>query len=161
RVPTAADEDAARAALGQVGIADLAHKPFHSLSGGQRQRVLTARALAGEPELLVLDEPTVGMDLIAERAMLDLIAGFAAQKIAVVMVTHLLEAVANYVQHLLLVDRDRGLVEAGPIGELMTPERLTRLYNAPVVVAETHGHKSVFVQRMQGRTGGTGGPSAS
>jgi len=150
RRPRRADIEAAQAALGKVGIADLAGRSFHSLSGGQRQRVLTARALAGEPELLVLDEPTNGMDLLAERAMLDLIASFAAQGIAVIMVSHQLEAIANYAQNLMLVDRDRGLVESGPTSEILTGERLSRLYNAPVAVAETHGYKAVFVDKPRG-----------
>jgi ABC-type Mn2+/Zn2+ transport system ATPase subunit len=150
RRPRTADVQAARAALDKVGIADLAGKLFHALSGGQRQRVLTARALAGEPELLVLDEPTNGMDLLAERAMLDLIASFAAQSIAVIMVSHVLEAIANYAQNLVLVDRDRGLVEVGPTSEILTGQRLSRLYNAPVAVSETHGYKAVFVDKPRG-----------
>jgi ABC-type Mn2+/Zn2+ transport system ATPase subunit len=150
RRPRRSDVDATRAALAKVGVEHLAGKAFHSLSGGQRQRVLTARALAGEPELLVLDEPTTGMDLPAERAMLDLIASFAGQDIAVVMISHQLEAVANYAQFLMLLDRDRRMVEAGRTEEILTAERLSRLYNAPVAVAETHGHKSVFVDKPRG-----------
>jgi ABC-type Mn2+/Zn2+ transport system ATPase subunit len=157
--PRTADREVARAALDKVGIADLAAKPFHALSGGQRQRVLTARALAGEPELLVLDEPTVGMDLVAERAMLDLIAGFPEQKIAVIMVSHQLEAIANYVHDLMLVDRDRRLVESGPTRELLTSARLTELYNTPVAVGETQGYRSVFIDRPRGPASGTGSGS--
>jgi ABC-type Mn2+/Zn2+ transport system ATPase subunit len=145
RRPSGRDRDAARAALKKVGIEDLADRPFHALSGGQRQRVLTARALAGEPELVVLDEPTNGMDVVAEWSMLQLISGFAEQGIAVVMVSHKLEAVANAAHALVVVDRDRGLVEAGPTAEILTGERLSRLYNAPITVSSTHGHNNVFV----------------
>jgi len=147
RRPRPADHKAAGAALAKVGIDDLAHTPFHAMSGGQRQRTLMARALAGEPELLVLDEPTTGMDLVAERAMLDLIADFPQQKIAVLMVSHQLAAVANYVHDLILVDRDRFQVQVGPIEEVLTNERLSKLYNAPVAVADVHGHRSVFIDR--------------
>jgi ABC-type Mn2+/Zn2+ transport system ATPase subunit len=153
RRPRPADHTAARAALADVGIEALAGRPFHALSGGQRQRVLTARALAGEPELLVLDEPTTGMDLVAERAMLDLIAGFPARGIAVVMVSHQLAAVANYVADLIVVDRDRFHVEAGPVGEVLTAERLSKLYNAPIQVTNDAGHHSVFIDRPLPRTG--------
>jgi len=160
RRPRSADVDAAMAALEQVGIRDLARRPFHAMSGGQRQRTLTARALAGEPELLVLDEPTTGMDLVAERAMLDLIAGFPAQKIAVVMVSHQLAAVANYVHDLILVDRDRFQVQAGSIDEVLSGERLSRLYNAPVSVADAHGHRSVFIDRPLPRVGASASASS-
>jgi ABC-type Mn2+/Zn2+ transport system ATPase subunit len=147
RRPGVEDRKAALAALALVGIEDLAGRPFHAVSGGQRQRILMARALCGEPELLVLDEPTNGMDLLAERGMLDLIAGFPGERVAVVMVSHQLEAIANYVHELILVDRERALVESGPTGEIMTADRLSRVYNAPVVVTRTHGYVSVFIER--------------
>ena len=59
--------------LHQVGVEDLAGRVFRDLSGGQKQRVLIARALASHPDVLVLDEPTNGMDLASRVAMLDLI----------------------------------------------------------------------------------------
>src|SRR5262249_50099212 len=135
---TPADYDAAQSALGKVGIADLAAKPFHALSGGQRQRVLTARALAGEPELLVLDEPTAGMDIVAEQSMLPLLASFGAQGLGVILFSHKLESVANSTQHLMLVDRERRTVESGPTADILTSLRLTRLYGASVEVIATN-----------------------
>lgn len=151
RLPKKSDHEAVARALDHVGIADLAKKPLHALSGGQRQRMLIARALAGEPDLLVLDEPTNGMDLAGEHAMLELIAMFPREKIAVIMISHQLAAVANYVRDLILVDRDRFVVEAGPIAEVLSAERLTALYRMPVKVAEDGGHKSVFIPREGNR----------
>ncbi len=147
------DLEAARAALAQVGIADLAERPFHALSGGQQQRVLTARALCGEPELLLLDEPTTGMDLAAERSMLELIAGFPARGIAVVMVSHALSIVASYARDIILIDRDRSQVDAGPVHEVLTAERLSKLYGTPVSVVASHGYVSVFADRPSGPGG--------
>src|SRR5262249_56639761 len=62
------------ACLEQVGLADLADRPFWALSGGQKQRVLIARGLAGEPDILLLHEPTAGVDPPAATAIMDLIA---------------------------------------------------------------------------------------
>ena len=82
-----ADRRAARQLLGEVGLERFADAPVQSLSGGQRQRALIARALVTEPEILVLDEPTNGLDVVAERAFLGLVERFQAQTdFAVVMI---------------------------------------------------------------------------
>ena len=141
-----ADHDVALECLRRVGLAGLAHRSFDTLSGGQRQRALIARALATEPEILVLDEPTTGMDILAEGALLDLIAEVRAQDdLGVVMISHNLSLIAGFVEEVILVDRERQAVEHGPVDEVVTAERLTALYGMPVVVTEAHGRRHVFV----------------
>jgi ABC-type cobalamin/Fe3+-siderophores transport system ATPase subunit len=141
----AGDREAARAALGRVGLGDLWGRPFGTLSGGQRQRTLIARALAAEPRLLALDEPTNGMDPAAELSAMDLLRALhAAGGIAVVMVSHRLEAVANYARRLAFVDKDQELWKVGPLDEMLRPEALSRLYGREVVVREEGGRRFVY-----------------
>ena len=145
RAPSREDRERARRALAEVGSAELADRLFQSLSGGQKQRVLIARALAGEPGVLVLDEPTTGMDLPSERATLDLVASFCARDLAVVMVSHQLVAVADHASHLCLVSGTARPVEVGSRAEMLTSARLGRIYGQPVQVSEVGGHAIIYI----------------
>src|SRR5205823_6449999 len=90
---THADRELVRACLADVGLDDLRWKPFPALSGGQRQRVLIARALAAEPDILLLDEPLSGIDLGAAQTIMELIARLHRDRaLTTVMVSHHLKA---------------------------------------------------------------------
>jgi zinc transport system ATP-binding protein len=88
RPPGRADREAVAAALTAVGLAERAADPVATLSGGQQQRTLIARALAGEPEFLVLDEPTAGVDAASQEAFAGALAGFVRSGGTVVLVAH-------------------------------------------------------------------------
>jgi ABC-type Mn2+/Zn2+ transport system ATPase subunit len=156
RRPAAVDREAVGRAMERVGVAHLAARPYGELSGGQRQRTLIARALAAEPQLLALDEPTNGMDPGAELATMDLLAELhKAGGLAIVMVSHRLDNVANYARSLAFVDKDQALFRVGPLEEMLRPDALAGLYGRPVAVREENGRR--FVYPTNGRAGRAGG----
>ena len=152
RRPTTKDRELACQALDHVGILNLAEQPLNALSGGQKQRALIARALVGEPTVLVLDEPTNGMDLVSTTQILGLVRELHERdKLTVLMVSHALNEVANYVRRIALVV-ERGF-RLGTVSEIMTEQTLTDMYGIPVDVDEMHGHR-IVVARRNGQTTG-------
>jgi ABC-type Mn2+/Zn2+ transport system ATPase subunit len=102
---SAADREAARAALARVGGERLVDERLRGLSGGEMQRVFLARALVNEPALLLLDEPTAGVDARGRAEFLDLLAGLAARDdLAAVLVTHNAAAVRRLAQRVVYLD---------------------------------------------------------
>ncbi|HJU65638.1 MAG TPA: metal ABC transporter ATP-binding protein [Gemmatimonadaceae bacterium] len=151
RRPTAADRSRAVKALEHVGIAELAEQPIAALSGGQKQRTLIARALVGEPDLLVLDEPTTGMDLVATTQILGLVRQLHDRDgLTVLMVSHALNEVANYVERIALVLE--GAFRIGTVSEIMTERALSEMYGIPVEVDSFNGHRIVVARRGSAST---------
>ncbi|MGH7324993.1 MAG: metal ABC transporter ATP-binding protein [Candidatus Rokuibacteriota bacterium] len=143
--PGPADLTIAREALARADVAALESRAFHDLSGGQKQRVLIARALAAEPVLMVLDEPTAGMDAAAERALMDLLGNLhAGGKLTICLASHNLGAVANYAGRIALIDRERGLFALGASGDLLTDETLSRLYGRSMRVRWVEGWRTII-----------------
>jgi manganese/iron transport system ATP-binding protein len=126
RRPKAADRQAARDALEQVGLAHRARHRFGTLSGGQRQRVLLARAIAAEPRLLLLDEPFNGVDAVSEQALLDAVAVLKGQGTAVVVSTHDLALAHLACEEVCLLNRCQ--YGFGPTQLTLTPDRLRATY---------------------------------
>lgn len=130
RRPGAADRAIAAAALAQVGVSELARRRFSDLSGGQQQRALIARALAGEPRLLLLDEPTAGLDPAARARFYALVCDLQhGHGLTVLSASHDLEVVSEHVDRLVLLDRS---VRAdGPPAEVLASAALGRAYAFP------------------------------
>ncbi|MCX2969849.1 MULTISPECIES: metal ABC transporter ATP-binding protein [Streptomyces] len=112
-----ADRDAVTRALAAVGMAERARDSVGALSGGQHQRVLIARALAGEPELLIMDEPLAGVDLASQRVLADALCAQVAEGVSVLLVLHELGPLAR------LIDRTVVLRD-GRVERVEHPERL-------------------------------------
>ena len=150
RRPGKADREVCLAQLEAVGLGALASRPFRSLSGGQQQRVLVARALAAEPELLVLDEPTSEMDPAAEHALLSLVSGLVASKdIGVVFVTHEISAAAGFAAKVVLLDAAAQYFEEGTTQALICSEKMSKLYGRPVEVRREDGRVLVWLSGHQ------------
>ena len=114
-----------------VGLRSAADAIFASLSGGQRQRILLARALMGEPRLLMLDEPTSGVDRGASRDILRRIADLNRERgVAVLLVAHQIDHVRELTEEVLLVRG--GGVERGRTEELLSPESLESVFGGRV-----------------------------
>ena len=135
-----ADRDRAQGCLEQVDIGHLALRSFATLSSGERQRVLLARTLMPEPGLLLLDEPTAGLDLAGRE---ELVAGLGALASdpatpATVLVTHHVEEIPDGFSHLLLL-ADGRVTASGPIEEVLDAERLSACFGLPLGLERRHG----------------------
>jgi ABC-type Mn2+/Zn2+ transport system ATPase subunit len=130
-------------ALEALGEESLARVPFGRLSGGQQQRVLIARALASQPDVLVLDEPTNGLDLATATGLLELVGRLHADHgVTVVLATHDLNTVANHADRIGLVV-DGGLT-LGPVADMLTGPKLSQVYGVPVTVQQVNGQRVVL-----------------
>jgi ABC-type cobalamin/Fe3+-siderophores transport system ATPase subunit len=133
--PGRRERDLAMRALDAVGLSSLAGRPMGHLSGGERQRMALARALAQEPEFLLLDEPTASLDWQAQREILNTIADLRRQyRLAVFLVTHDLNAVFSMAANVAML-KEGSLVWSGPVDGAANPELLSFLYSVPIAVA--------------------------
>jgi ABC-type Mn2+/Zn2+ transport system ATPase subunit len=145
------DEERERAEvlLRQVGIAEFAHLLLREASGGQRQRTILAQALSQKPDVLVLDEPTRGLDVVAERDFLALILELKrTQNLTVLLVTHTLQIPLNFAEKILLF-KEGAVITATP-EELVSTDKLSQIYGTPFRHAEAGGLKWVSPARAAG-----------
>jgi iron complex transport system ATP-binding protein len=142
----ASDVEHARRAMARVGIESLAERSMLELSGGERQLVLVARALAQDPQVLLLDEPTAHLDLRHRIEVLELVREFARGGRSALVVSHDLSLAARTCDRIALL-REGTLLAVGPPGEVVTREGLRATFGidasvvpgpdgAPVVVPQ-------------------------
>jgi len=111
------DREAVRQAIAQVGLSEQRNADIARLSGGQQQRVLIARALAGEPDLLVLDEPTSGVDLEQQRVLTEVLAGLLTRGASVLVVLHDVGPLGPLIDRAVVLSDGR-VAHDGPLGDL-------------------------------------------
>ena len=128
-----ADRAAVDGAMRRAEVEALAERSIHQLSGGEWQRVRFARALAQGGEAFVADEPTTFLDVAHEMIVFELLGGIAREGRAVLLVSHQLNLVARFADHLVLLDAGR-IAAAGTVNDVMRAEVLERVYRWPVVV---------------------------
>jgi iron complex transport system ATP-binding protein len=132
-----ADRERAISLLDRFGCGPLADHLFSTLSAGERQRVLLARALMRDPELILLDEPTAGLDIGGREQLLTDLSGLAVappNAAPVVLVTHHLEEIPPGFTHALLL-REGRVVAIGPIRQVINEDHLTETFDMPLVLA--------------------------
>ncbi len=136
--PSAEQRQRAEELMAELHLHELAERPWGELSHGQRRRLLLARALVHRPEVLVLDEPTNGLDLQARHQLLALLRRLAASGTTLLLVTHQIEAIVPEIQRCLLL-RQGELVGDGPCASLLADAPLSALFTMPLQVVQANG----------------------
>ena len=137
---TEADRDRARELLEAQGVGHVAEHRFSMLSSGERQRTLLARALMNRPGLVLLDEPTAGLDLRGREELVDRLDALARSDDAapLVLVTHHVEEIPAAFTHVLAI-RDGSVLAQGPIDDVLTGELLSETFRLPLVMERRDG----------------------
>lgn len=129
------DESRAVALLTTFGVRDLAHRLYGSLSDGEKKRVQISRALMADPELLLLDEPTAGLDLAGREDLLMRFSHFASDENAPasILVTHHIEEIPRGSTHALIL-KEGVIAVSGPINEVITAEHMSAVFGLQMEV---------------------------
>jgi zinc/manganese transport system ATP-binding protein len=135
--PSRKERDRMASVLTRLGIADLAGRHIRELSGGQQQRVFLARALLSDPKLLLLDEPTSGVDIKTRDDVLHLLADLNSDGVTILMTSHELNSVAAHLPWVICLNRQ--IVAQGTPEEVFTSEVLSRTYGAEIMVLRKDG----------------------
>jgi iron complex transport system ATP-binding protein len=134
----------ALAALARVNAEQLARRTLDTMSTGEARRVLIARALVHDPEVLVLDEPTRGLDVVARHDFMERIRAVARAGTTIVLVTHYVEEIIPEIERLVFLKAGR-IVADGAKPEVLTSARLEQLFGAPISVTCNNGYYHVRI----------------
>jgi ABC-type Mn2+/Zn2+ transport system ATPase subunit len=129
--------------LDRLGIGELSDRHIRELSGGQQQRVFVARAMLRRPKLLLMDEPTSGVDVRTRHDVMHLIHELHHEGLAVVLTTHDLNGIAAHLPRLVCLNRE--VIAVGRPQEVIIPDVLERTYGAPMEVL-SHGGMPVVIE---------------
>jgi iron complex transport system ATP-binding protein len=147
--PRAGDRQVVADVMARLELTDLAGRPLSTLSGGEQQRAVLARALAQQPRVLLLDEPTAALDLGHAQQVLDLVDRLRRQDdLTVISTLHDLTLAGQYADRLVLLDGGRVVVD-GPADEVLTEANLASYYGARVRIIQDGGRPVVLPVRHQ------------
>jgi iron complex transport system ATP-binding protein len=134
------DESRAVALLTTFGVRELADRRYCTLSDGEKKRVQIARALMADPELLLLDEPTAGLDLGGREDLLNRFAKFSSDPMAPasIVVTHHIEEIPVGTTHALII-KDGNIAVSGPISDVITTEHMSAVFGINILVSAENG----------------------
>ncbi len=142
--PSAQEAVEAQEVLERLGLGGLADRHIRELSGGQQQRVFIARAMLGRPKLLLLDEPTSGVDVRTRHDVMHVIHDLHHEGLAIVLTTHDLNGIASHLPRLVCLNRE--VIATGSPRQVITSEVLEKTYGAPLEVL-SHGGMPVVLEQ--------------
>lgn len=139
-VPTATELKLAEAQADALGLSSKLDRQWMHMSQGERGRALIGRALVAEPQLLLLDEPTTGLDIAAREQLLSTISAVAQRQpeVTTVLVTHHVEELPTSTTHALLIAKGKS-VASGPIGDVLTSEAVSIVFDHPITIEHRAG----------------------
>lgn len=141
-----------RKAMELTSTLHLAERPLSSLSGGERQRVVIARALAQEPEVLLLDEPTSHLDITYQAEILELLEYLnRTQKISIIAVIHDLNLAARYFPQVILLGGGK-IVALGPTEKVITTPNMKKAYNSEILLSRHPWNGQLFITLLPRRS---------
>lgn len=147
--PRRADHEAVQGALEACDALELADRWLETLSGGEQQRVRLARALAQEPQLLVLDEPTASLDVKHEMELFERVRALVDRRnLAAVVITHHVNLAARFADRVLLLSRGTP-AGAGPARDVLTRETVERVFEWPVAIQPFDDHPQMIPLRRE------------
>ncbi|TWP34039.1 metal ABC transporter ATP-binding protein [Leekyejoonella antrihumi] len=144
RRASAQDHELIDRALARVGLADRERADVSTLSGGQQRRVLIARALAGQPDILIMDEPTAGVDTASQEVLAEVLQRLAASGVTMIIVTHEIEALRGIVTRIVEVSHGRIAFDG-------TPSDLISRQGRRILAASATGHHHVDDDSPEGK----------
>jgi len=142
QMPSDEDYQTVSEILQTLKLTHLAHRVVLDLSGGERQMVLLARALAQQPRILLLDEPTSHLDLSNKGHILRILKDLAEQGVTIIFTTH-----DPYTAVLRILMRDGNILDSGPIEQVLKADKLTSTYGVPVRVVKVNGHSVILLDQ--------------
>lgn len=138
--PNQAEKQQIASLLKTLSIEDLAHRQLSQLSGGQRQRVFMARALVNQPKLLILDEPTIGVDGPSEEQFFNCLATLNQQQgLTIILISHDLDSIAQAVSRVIFLNHK--ILADGPPEAILTDQLLAELFQNKQSLSHQHHHE--------------------